>query len=549
MGQCIEKIAHDCGSRRGLQVFLQDDGTVSGYCFSCFSYVANPYGDDKPKGYRPEVKVKTQEEIDKEIAELQEYPCSTLHDRMLNKSSLEYFGIKVGVSETDGATPTSHHYPYYKDGVLRAYKNRIIETKSMWTTGEMKGVDLFGWEQAVVTGARRLFITEGELDAVALYQMIMRQQAGGKYADRIPAVVSLTRGCSNAAADITANIQKIRRAFKEVVLVFDQDEPGKEAQEAVLKIAPDFLTVDLPEKDANACLMEGKSKAAVDACMWKASIPKNTRLVWGSSLHEAGRQEAEWGATYPWPSLTALTRGMRFGETVYIGAGVKMGKSEVVNALADHCIREHGWKVFMAKPEENNRKSYQMVVGKAVGKIFHDPNIPFDYEAYDRGSALIGDNLAMVDLYQHMGWDSLQTDIRAAAAAGCKAVFIDPITNLTTGLESGEANTKLQEIAVALSAMAHDLNLIIFIFCHLKAPAGTPHERGGEVLSSQFSGSRAMMRSCNYMIGLEGNKDPELDSMTRNERDLVVLEDREFGCTGRVKLRWDPQTGLFKERG
>ena len=472
----------------------------------------------------------------------------TLHDRRLNESSLAYFGIKIGLSESDGATPASHHYPYYKDGVLRAYKNRIIENKGMWTVGEMKGVDLFGWEQAKVTGARRLFITEGELDAVALYQMIVKQQSTTQYADRIPAVVSLTRGCSHAVNDITANIEKIRRMFKEVVLVFDQDEPGKKAAEDVLKIAPDFMTVDLPEKDANACLLEGKNKACVDACMWKAAVPKNTSLVWGSSLHEAGRQEAEWGATYPWQQLTTMTRGIRFGETVYIGAGVKMGKSEVVNALAAHCILEHGWKVFMAKPEEANRKTYQMVVGKAVGKIFHDPNIPFDYDAYDIGSKRIGDNLAMVNLYQHMGWESLQTDIRAAAAAGCKAIFIDPITNLTAGMESSTANTKLQEIAVELSAMAHDLNLVIFIFCHLKAPQGTPHERGGEVLSSQFSGSRAMMRSCNYMIGLEGNKDPDLDEMTRNERDLVVLEDREFGNTGRVKLRWDKNTGIFGER-
>jgi twinkle protein len=348
MGQAIDKIPHgDCGSRRGLQVFVQDDDEITGYCFACSTFVKNPYGDDKPEGFRPEYKTKTQETINAEIAEIGEYPTVTLHDRRLNAGTLAYFGIKVGLSQADGATPESHHYPYYKEGVLRAYKNRIIETKGMWSVGEMKGVELFGWRQAAVTGARRLFITEGELDAAALHQMITRQQSTTQYADRIPAVVSLTRGCSNAVSDITTNIEKIRRLFKEVVLVFDQDEPGQKATEEVLKVAPDFMTVDLPEKDANACLLEGKAKACVDACMWKAAIPKNTSLVWGSSLHDAGRQEAQWGASYPWPALTAMTRGIRFGETVYIGAGVKMGKSEVVNALASHCILEHGWKTFV----------------------------------------------------------------------------------------------------------------------------------------------------------------------------------------------------------
>jgi len=50
------------------------------------------------------------------------------------------------------------------------------------------------------------------------------------------------------------------------------------------------------------------------------------------------------------------------------------------------------------------------------------------------------------------------------------------------------------------------------------------------------------------MIGLEGNKDPDLDELTRNERDLIVLEDREFGAVGKVKLAWSKFTGAFSER-
>ena len=103
-------------------------------------------------------------------------------------------------------------------------------------------------------------------------------------------------------------------------------------------------------------------------------------------------------------------------------------------------------------------------------------------------------------------------------------------------------------IAQELSAMAHDLDIAIFIFCHLKAPtAGVPHERGGKVESVQFSGSRAMMRSCNYMIGIEGDKNPDAPEELRNIRTLVVLEDREFGAVGRIRLYWDKHTSLFNE--
>ena len=49
------------------------------------------------------------------------------------------------------------------------------------------------------------------------------------------------------------------------------------------------------------------------------------------------------------------------------------------------------------------------------------------------------------------------------------------------------------------------------------------------------------------MIGLEGNKDPELDEEIRNLRYLTILEDREFGNAATVGLYWNKNTTLFKE--
>ena len=135
-----------------------------------------------------------------------------------------------------------------------------------------------------------------------------------------------------------------------------------------------------------------------------------------------------------------------------------------------------------------------------------------------------------------------------AAHEGCKVIFIDPITNLTNGVPSGEANTALQEIAQELSAIALDLDLLIWIFCHLKAPlAGDPHERGGKVMSNQFAGSRAMMRSCHMMVGLEGDKDPDIPEEQRVMRRLIVLEDREFGSSGYVNLHFNTNTEIYTE--
>ena len=87
MSRCVDKIEHDCGST-SLQVFERDDGDVDGYCFSCSTYVRNPYGDTAVED-RPKRKVKSQEDIQAEIAEISTYQTKTLMDRHLNRSSLE----------------------------------------------------------------------------------------------------------------------------------------------------------------------------------------------------------------------------------------------------------------------------------------------------------------------------------------------------------------------------------------------------------------------------------------------------------------------------
>lgn len=546
MSKCVEKIKHSCGSY-ALQVFQEDNGSYNGFCFSCGKFEPHPYSD-KPPDYKPQSFVKSSEQIQAELEEIQLYQTVDLPQRKLKKEYLAYFGVKIGVSEQDGVTPISHYYPYEKNGELVAYKCRIIEGKKMWAVGSTKGADLFGWKQATNAGGKKLFITEGELDAVALFQIMKEHNKGTQYADLNPAIVSLSNGAGGASKQLSNCLPEIRKHFKEVVLVFDMDEPGRQAVESILKVIPDALVATLPEKDANQCLIEGRSKACYNACQFNAQKPKNTRLVSGNDLHEKAKQPPTFGVSWPWRHITEATRGIRVGETIYIGAGQKQGKSEVVNTLTAHFIKEHGWKVFLVKPEESNNKTYKLVAGKLAGKFFHDPNKEFDADAYDKAGEVLKDHLYMLNLYQHVGWETLKADIRQAAAEGCKAIIIDPITNLTNGMDAAAANVKLQEIAQELSSMALDLQVVIFIFCHLRNPdSGPPHERGGEVLSSQFAGSRAMARSCNLMLGLEGNRDPGLSREERNLRTLVLLEDREFGETGRYQLYWDQATGLFNE--
>jgi twinkle protein len=498
MSGYIEHIGHKkCGSSDGLAVYHTDRDGYNAYCWACGGYEADPYGDNPPK--KPKM-VKSPEQVAQEMQEIASYIARDLPSRKLKSEYLSYFGATVGVSEADGATPAFVYFPYRKNGNVTAYKTRMLEPKRMWAVGDMKGTEAFGWQEALAAGGKKLFITEGEFDAIALFQALKEKQAGTQWESFNPSVISLAYGAASAAKWASQNLSALRANWKEIVLVFDQDEPGHDAVRAFTQVYPTAQVAKLPAKDANDCIMGGKSRSLADAVLFKSATPKNTRIVNASSLFEAGREQAKWGLSWPWEGMTKLTKGIRFGETYYLGAGVKMGKSEIVNTLTAHLITEHDLSVFLAKPEEANRKTVQLVAGKIAGRFFHDPEIEFDYEAYDAATTRIGSRLHLLNLYQHLGWDSLRSDIIAAHANGCRAVFIDPITNLTNGVASGEANTQLQEIAQELAAMALDLDIVIFIFCHLKAPeSGNPHERGGKVLSYQFAGSRAMMRSCHMV--------------------------------------------------
>ena len=542
MSGFLKHVPHEqCGSSDGLAMYENEDKkTHSGYCFACSTYVDRIDDVGLPDG-----RVDVEEDVVERVREILGYPSATLVDRRLNKATLDHFGVKIGVSQTDGVTPEVLYFPYLKDGEHAGWKCKLIPEKKFWSIGTLKGAGFFGWDKAVATGNMRLYITEGELDALSVWQALAKRNKP-EYAE--PAVVSLPSGAAQAKTILAREARSLDR-FKEVVFVFDSDEAGKKATEEALLAFPKGKAVLLPGKDPNGLLIEGKERALVNALLFQVQVPKNTKVVLLDSLVEKALEPVPLGLDWPWPSLTKLTRGLRFGETYYFGAGVKMGKSDLANSFTAHFAVEHGLPIYIANMEETNVKSTKKILGKIAGKVFHDPNVPFKAEDLLAAARKVKGKVHFVDAYQHISWEYLQKDIYSVVNnLGVKIVLIDPITNLTNGIAAGEVDAILRGVAQDLAAMARDLDIAIFIFCHCKTPlSGPSHEWGGVIQSSQFTGSRAMARSCNYMVGLEGNKNPDLPMEERNIRKLKVLEDREFGETGIINLFWDYRTQLFSE--
>jgi twinkle protein len=256
-----------CGSSDACAVYEQDDGSITGWCFACNRYVANPYTQD-----RTEVVKQDEESSDDYFHTIQEFPSKDDPSRGLFQSAMAYYETKTELSQQDGITVVAHCYPYTRDGQTIAYKVRRLP-KDIFTVGSFKNVELFGQKQAKAAGGKRLWITEGEIDAISLFQTLKSHAIGTQWASINPAVVSIPTGAPSAVSSISRNLGFVK-GFEQIVLVFDQDEEGKEATKEVLKLIPEALVVDLPLKDANDMVMGGREDQLAKLCLFNAQKRK-----------------------------------------------------------------------------------------------------------------------------------------------------------------------------------------------------------------------------------------------------------------------------------
>jgi twinkle protein len=490
----VEKIPHICGTKRGLQVFLESDGRYTGYCYSCNTYVKDPYADFDDGYSPPKPSIKSKEETQKELNGIARFPQEALPLEKITEETVKHFGVRLGFDQETASEVRSHYYPYFQEEELLAFQVKILPTsehpKKFFSVGEFDKCDPFGWKEAKAAGGRKLFITEGQKDCMALWQ-VLKTSGKGEYT---PAVISLPNGVKSV--DKMARYIKDFDRWAEVVLCFDMDDKGKDAVKRFCKLYPISKVATIPLKDAHDMLMAGREQELFQAVMFRAKTQLSDKLKRSSEVWDLASQRPKEGISWPWSSLTAMTRGIRRGEGSYWGAGVKMGKSCIVNEIGAHLIVEHNLPVFFCKPEEENHITAQKLAGVATNAVFHDPRKEFDMEAFERGKRLIDDKAIMYGEYGKVEWTDLKREIRyVTQAEGVQDVIIDPITCLTVGMGSGEANERLVEIASELASMSKELHFTYYVFCHLNAPqSGLPHERGGKVLSMQFAGSRSMMR-------------------------------------------------------
>lgn len=431
--------------------------------------------------------------------------------------------------------------PYYDEsGRIVAQKMRSA-SKDFGVAGRLKNaLPLFGqhlWRD----GGRKVVITEGELDAMSVSQL-----QGNKWP-----VVSVPNGADGAKKSLSEAIEWLER-FDEVILMFDQDDPGRKAVDdcAALFTPGKCKVARLPLKDANEMLQAGRGEEVIKA-IWDAKEFRPDGILSVADVYEEAIAEVLMGAPWWSPTLTALTYGRREGECYAFGAGTGIGKTDWFTQSIVYDATVLGLKAGLLYLEQPPVETVRRLAGKLIGVPIHIPG----KSTHEQRVAAVGqlrddDRISLYNSFGGTKWENVKSKIRyMVVAQGCKSIYLDHLTALVSQEE--DERKALDAIMDELASLALELKCYLHFISHLtRPPAGaTPHEEGGRVKQAQFRGSNAIGMWSHFMFGLERNTQAEAGDDDYQVTTFRVVKDRYTGqSTGKtIALGFDPATGRLYE--
>lgn len=492
----------ECGSKDNVGVY--SDGHKHCFTPGCDHHTP-PTGDCASGGERPTAP----KEFDPIGGEYR-----SLTKRRISERTCRKFGYRIA-KHFDGSIQVADVRDL--NGQLVGQKCRTRD-KDFFVVGKAAGY-LIGAH--LWSGGKRIVVVEGEIDMLSYAEIV----------DCKWPVVSIPLGADSAKKTLKKNMDYLLK-FDEVVLMFDMDEPGQAAAIECLPMFPPgrCKVAKLPRKDANECLVEGEAQQVVNA-VFNAEAYKPSHVVTVDEIYERCLIAVEMGLSFPWQTATRISLGIRRGEIHIVGAAPKIGKTEHQHQLLQHMTEVHGINVGVMSLEENPVKTAKKIAGKYMKKQFTKPKEVAGWtdEELKEGMNRIRGKIQFYSSEGVRDYEEILNTIRWWAAEGIWFFIIDPLTALVAEHDSSSANDILNEFMSKAASMCQELQITMFMYSHVNpVKTGVPHDQGGRVLSSQFTGSRAMEKWAHYGWGIRRNRNHE-DPIQRNTATVELLFDREFG--------------------
>ena len=508
----------------------------SAYCFSCQEYI---------KEYDMQTQPTTSSNNEYEVKDyMKESNYAEIVDRGIAESTCKKFGVTVKMDNM--GTITNHYYPYHDtQGAKIATKTRYTKLKEFSIQGNTKNSGLFG--QHLFSKNKYVIITEGELDALSAYQMMLK----GTY--HTP-VVSIKNGIASAVKDIKVSLEWLENNFDNVIVNFDNDEHGLDG---AMKVAELFSPgkckiMHLPEgfKDASDCLTKNKIQI-YNKTFWDAKVFAPDGIINANTLlDDVLKPITKSFVQYPFEGLNKITYGLRPSELVTFTAGSGLGKTQVMREVVHHIIKSTEDKIGLLMLEETPVITSKGLMSVEANQRLHLPDVHVSKEEMTTYfDSTVG--TGRVFMYDHFGSNSIDNIVSRvrflAKGQDCKYIVIDHISIIVSDQQHGDERRALDEIMTRLRTLVQETGVSMIVVSHLRRPEGKGHEEGAATSLSQLRGSASIGQLSDMVIGLERdaqNEDPEIRNTTR----IRVLKNRFSGITGPCcDLRYDTDTGRLTE--
>jgi len=539
-------------------VSVDEDG--AGFCFSCRHYF---------KQYdTSEVQPDTVKDIQKYQHKSESFSQSKCYaaiaDRGISKETAKKYGVQV--SKAGNGSIVRHYYPYYEGTELSGTKIRKTENKDFAWIGDGKKGDLFG-QNLFSKGGKYLTIVEGELDAMAAYQM-----QGSKYP-----VVSVKSG-SSALKDCKESYEWID-SYENIVVCFDNDDVGiKSALEVAELFGGKTMIVKHQDNYKDACdYLKANQQSLFIKVWWQAERFVPDGIVLSSQLRDEVMADLEMPfCSYPWDCLNLMLYGMRKAELITLTAGTGVGKSTVVKQLQEEIFKHTNEKIGVLSLEESVATAALGLMSLSANKLLHlptkeqmmkhilkDPNNIYRKPKLANSISQEEKQKAFEDILsggrflflKHVGkfdMDSVLNKIKyLAKAEDCGVIVLDHISilvGMAMGVGSDERKA-IDAVMHSLRAVVEETGVSLIAISHLSKASGNrdSHEEGGRVRLGDLRGSNAIAQLSNIAIALEGNRQAD-DPEERNMTIVRILKNRFSGETGIAGyLKYDSQTGRLNE--
>lgn len=433
------------------------------------------------------------------LADVNRYPIVAVPHRGLTQEAANIFGVRSSLSEQDGKTVTASYFPYYnKTGELIAYKKRDWtypkeDTENHFSVvGNLKiNCLMFHQQDLGKNCAKKIYITEGEEDCIALHMSILESVKGTPYeGKRTPAVVSIPMGTANAVESAAHNEEFIK-SFPEIVLAFDADSctpaekkknilKGVEATEAVagFLLTDNIYTIEYPNnyKDSRDCYINGLAKdlGKIAAFSLQKYSPESVFSGNDVELDDLMRPLKTGFSVDRFPQLMEKLHGFREHELTTYAAFSGVGKSTLSREIAWELIRNNQ-KVGLIFLEEPMIKTQQSLVALELGiklSVFREnPEAVATREQVKlaKEKVLSNGNVFFLNHFGSLKVEKLMQQIKYLHfICGCNQIFIDHISMVVAGSESNNERKDIDMLYEELASFMTNNPVGIHAVMHLK---------------------------------------------------------------------------------